>query len=272
MKPAIRRLRTLACLLALGMLLSCNGSVLYRVKTETIVIDSISDIQPLRDSLVKPVLYTNVSGLERLSLPQAKQQFIFAILPSILVAKHEAENRRRKIMHLLQNPDWTSNDSVFIANMKAIYREKDVKKLSTKIVTIPNSVILAQAAIETGWGQSRFFVKASNLFGIWSYDETESRIEAGSRKETKIFVRSYDNMSQSISDYLEVLSRHRAYGSLRKAQLTTKDPYRLVDHLKNYSERRKWYVRQLKQVIRQNNLTQYDAYRLDPQYFSSSIF
>jgi Bax protein len=151
--------------------------------------------------------------------------------------------------------------------MKLRYKAKNIKDLSTKIVSMPNSLVLAQAAIETGWGQSRFFVQASNLFGVWSFNEHEARIEAGSRNDKRIFVRSYDNMSHSIADYFEVLSRHRAYSSLRKASLNTRDPYKLVAHLKNYSERKNWYVRQLKQVMRQNNLTQYDGYRIDPQYF-----
>lgn len=266
MRHAVRVLRMSVSLLVTLFVAGCDGFVLYEVKTETKVLNSATDILPLRDSLVKPVLYKNITGLQDLPLSEGKERFISAILPSILVAKHQVENDRRQLLHLTQKDQWNKEDSVFFFEMKKRYGGRNPEELAQRIVTMPNSIILAQAAVETGWGQSRFFVQASNLFGIWSFDEREARIEAGSRNNTKIFLRSYENMSQSISDYFQVLSRHRAYRTLRKARNTTNDPFELVNHLKHYSERRTWYVRQLTQVIRQNDLTRYDQYRIDPQY------
>jgi Bax protein len=248
------------------ILLGCDGSTAYRIKTETIQVDSIDQIAPLRDSLVKPILYTNISGLERLPLYETKRKFIAAILPSILVAKHEIHNRKHKISQLAKKQLWDKSDSAFYHEMKKTYNAKNIEDLISRLGTLPNSIVLAQAAIETGWGESRFFVQASNLFGIWSFDNTESRIAAGDRNEKTIFLRSYNDMSGSISDYFEVLARHHAYRGLRKARLETSDPYTLINYLKNYSERRTWYTRQLKKVIRQNNLTKYDRYRIDPAY------
>lgn len=266
MRHAVRVLRMSVYLLVAVFVAGCDGFVTYKVKTETRVLKSTTDILPLRDSLVKPVLYKNITGLQDLPLSEGKQKFISAILPSILVAKHQVENERRKLLYLTQKDHWNKEDSVFFFEMKNRYGGRNPEELSQRIITMPNSIILAQAAIETGWGQSRFFIQASNLFGIWSFDDREARIEAGTRNNTKIFLRSYENTSQSITDYFQVLSRHRAYRTLRKARRTTNDPFVLVDHLKHYSERRNWYVRQLKQVIRQNNLTRYDQYRIDPQY------
>lgn len=266
MRHSVLVLRMSVCLLVIVFVAGCDGFVAYQVKVETKVLDSTTDILPLQDSLVKPVLYKNITGLHSLPLSEGKEKFISAILPSILVAKHQVENEKRRLVHLTLKDLWDKQDSIFFLEMKNRYGGRNAEELSQRIITMPNSIILAQAAIETGWGQSRFFVQASNLFGIWSFDEREARIEAGSRNNTRIFLRSYDNLSQSITDYFQVLSRHRAYKTLRKARLTTKDPYELVDHLKHYSERKKWYVDQLKQVIRQNNLTRYDQYRIDPQY------
>ena len=38
---------------------------------------------------------------------------------------------------------------------------------------MPKELIIAQAAIETGWGKSRFANEGNNLFGIrtWNIDE-----------------------------------------------------------------------------------------------------
>lgn len=266
MKLGIYMFWILCSVMAFLMLSGCDGSRMYSVKTETIYVDSLEQIVPLRDSLVKPILYKNISGLERLRLHETKQKFIAAILPSILVAKHKIHNEKNKIHQLTKKQLWDKLDSIFYDEMKKTYNAKNIEDLLSRLGTLPNSIILAQAAVETGWGESRFFVQASNLFGIWSFDDTESRIAAGNRKEKTIFLRSYDDMSGSISDYFEVLGRHRAYKTLRKARLKTADPYKLLNHLKNYSERRQWYTRQLKKVIRQNNLTKYDRYRIDPGY------
>ncbi len=74
-------------------------------------------------------------------------------------------------------------------------------------------------------------------------------------------------MSQSITDYFEILASSNAYRDLRKARLTVKDPYQLLPHLNNFSERRGAYTRQLRRVIEQNNLKQFDNYQIDPDYF-----
>jgi Bax protein len=245
----------------------CNGNATYRVKTKTVQVDSLAQIELLHDRFVKPILYKNIRGLEQLPFPEAKAKFISAILPAILVAKLKLSSTRDQLSRLRAKERWNRHDSAFFLQAKNIYKGKNLDDLHAKLLTLPNSIVLAQAAIETGWGESRFFIQASNLFGIWSFDASESRIAAGkNRKNRTIFLRSYDDMSTSITDYFEVLARASAYKSLRKARLQTSDPFLLIPHLKNYSERRNWYISQLRKVIRQNNLTQYDEYRLDPNY------
>ena len=38
---------------------------------------------------------------------------------------------------------------------------------------IPNSIVLAQAAIESGWGSSRFAQEYNALFGEYTYDNSK---------------------------------------------------------------------------------------------------
>lgn len=245
----------------------CDGNISYTVKTKIVHVDSLAQIELLHSYLVKPILYKNIQGLEALPHADAKAKFISAILPAILVAKHKLSSTRNKIKRLHKKENWNGTDSAFYFQTKNTYSGRNLEDLNTKLLTLPTSIVLAQAAVETGWGESRFFIQASNLFGIWSFDATESRIAAGKNRNNKtIFLRSYDDMSTSITDYFEVLARASAYKSLRKARLQTSDPFLLIPHLKNYSERRNWYTNQLKKVIRQNNLTRYDEYRLDPEY------
>jgi Bax protein len=135
--------------------------------------------------------------------------------------------------------------------------------------TLPNSIVLAQAAIESAWGQSRFFLEGSNLFGVWSYNPYEPRIAAARTRtnQKRIYLRSYPDMSESITHYFEILSKANAYRTLRKARMETSDPFKLLPHLQNFSERRTFYTNQLKKVIIRDNLTKYDQHQIDPQYF-----
>lgn len=248
-------------------LFGCEKNKTFTVKTETLQLNSLAQVVLIEDSLVKPILYTNVSGFEILPSPEAKVKFISAILPAILVAKHHEETTRIKINKLREKKLWELNDTLYYREAKEKYKASNLEDLYLRIGTLPNSIIIAQAAIETGWGESRFFLQARNLFGIWSFNANESRIAAGKTRQQKIiYIRSYQDIFGSIIDYFEILSRSRAYKSLRKVRLQTSNPFKLLPHLKNYSETKTLYIRQLKKVIEQNNLTQYDNYQIDPDY------
>jgi len=233
----------------------------------TVSVDSLKQILLVSDSIVEPILYTNVSGLQYLPVPKAKATFISAVLPSILVARHRVEENKRKLLHLKRKKSWEKGDSLFYSNLKVRYKASSVDDLYARMITLPNSIVLAQAAVESGWGQSRFFLEGSNLFGVWSFNKFEPRIAAAkTRSKKRIYLRSYADMSESIVHYFEIIGKARPYIPLRVARQKTNDPYLLVPHLKNFSERRSAYTRQLIKMIDVNNLTRYDNYQINPEY------
>lgn len=261
------RLAIVGALTALAVVSGCEKRKTYTLVTETIKAESPDKILLIKNPLVKPILYTHVSGLEKLPVRKAKAAFISAVLPSILVAKHHIEQRRQGILALQQKERWDRADSVTYLDMKNRYRAKDIEDLVVRLGPMPTSIVLAQAAVESGWGKSRFFLTANNLFGVWSFNKREARIVARRTRENKrIYLRSYPDMSESIVDYFEILARSRSYKNLRKARHETADPFEILPHLKNFSERRMLYTRELKKVIVRNNLTRFDSYQIDPQY------
>jgi Bax protein len=246
---------------------ACNRHKSYRVETVAVRVDSLKQIVPLIDSLVKPILYTNISGLQYLPVSQAKNTFISAVLPSILVARHNVEENKRRVIHLKETQTWRKPDSIFYNNLKSLYHAKNLDDLETKLITLPNSIVLAQAAVESGWGKSRFFLEGSNLFGVWSFSSNEPRMAAAKTRNNKyIYLRAYEDLSESIVHYFEILGRAKPYSPLRKARQKTDNPFLLLKHLKKYSERGSAYTRQLKKIIELNNLTRFDHYRIDPEY------
>jgi Bax protein len=238
----------------------------YKVETITVAVNSLDQIELLSDSIVKPILYSHINGLDQLETRKAKATFVSALLPAILVAKHRVKEDSLKLIRLTKKKKWNTTDSIFYNETKERLKASSMENLLVRMLSLPNSIVLAQAAIETGWGQSRFFLEGNNVFGIWSYNADEPRLQAGIGRETPIYVRAYNDISESIHDYFETLGSAGAYQGLRKARTETNDPFLLITHLKYYSERRNWYVSQLRTMIDQNNFTQYDNYKLDPKY------
>ncbi len=267
----MRRFLPIICTLINVLILSgCDLNKAYHAKsiqTTSVAVDSLKQIVLVSDSLVKPILYTNVSGLEYLPVPKAKATFVSAVLPSILVARHRVEENKRKLLYLQEKKTWEKSDSVFYKDLKVKYKASSLNDLIARMITLPNSLVLAQAAVESGWGQSRFFLEGSNLFGVWSFNRYEPRIAAAkTRSKKKIYLRSYKDMSESIVHYFEIIGKARPYIPLRLARQKTEDPFLLLTHLKNFSERRSAYTRQLKKMIEVNDFTRYDHYQINPEY------
>ncbi|MBZ4675623.1 MAG: hypothetical protein JG782_242 [Anaerophaga sp.] len=219
------------------------------------------------DSLVKPVLYVKVPDFSELSVKDRKKKFVHLMLPAILLAQEKIAVERLQIERLLKKTKeqgFSSEDSIVLNNFLEKFNAKNESDLLNRLHPHPASIVLAQAAIESGWGSSRFFKEANNAFGIWSYNSDEQRIVAGeSRGENTIFLRSYDTLFDSVYDYLLVIARGSAYKDFRKSRMKSQNPYRLIWFLSNYSEKRLGYVVSLRNVIEFNDLSQYDHYQLE---------
>ena len=234
---------------------------------EEIVINNADDIIPVDDSLVVPVVYPNIQGMDTLSGDELKQRFVDVILPGVLIAKYRIDSARSFVFNLKQKELWEPADSLRFGELSEKYNAGDIDELLVKLVTHPNSIVLAQAAMESGWGTSRFFEEANNLFGIWSFDPDEPRMRAAYKRGSKaVYVRKYEDVSQSIEDYFVVLARAKAYENFRKSRVNDTDPYEMVNHLVRYSEKRWKYVSLVKLLMRKNEFTKYDSYTLDPEY------
>jgi Bax protein len=244
-----------------------------KVEIVYISASTYNEILPFYDSLVPPVSYTEIPDLEVLDTDERKQKFIEIILPAILLFKEEVaayEKRLDNIQVVLHHQGQLKvEDSLFLERMMEILKAEDLAVLKENIKAHPPSIVLAQAIIESGWGTSRFFREANNIFGIWSFSENEDRIPASmSRAGKKVFVRKYPDIYSSIQDYYYTLGRAPAYRSFRKARMKEEDPMVLVSYLQQYSELRMVYVEKLRGIMRQNNLQQYDSYRLDWDYLN----
>jgi Bax protein len=236
---------------------SCsNRDILYKD------INSLDDIVDINDRIVQPIAYTNVVSLSVYDVKTRKQKFIDMMLPAILISKDKLRIKRERATGLLKKQALSTGESIWIDKLKQTYRTQDPNKLLLRLNDHPTSIVLAQAAIETGWGSSRFFLEANNVFGVWSFDTNEPRVKASEMREGKaVYVKKYRSLIEAVDDYFITIGRG-PYADFRKHRATTRDVKNLVHHLDTYSEISDEYVNRLHSVIKSNNLQKYDDYVL----------
>ncbi len=245
-------------------------------KPAFIVVRTDQDIIPLASlDAVPAILYDNEMDFSYLDVDIKKQRFIEMVLPSILAVKFNFDQdfaKADRILRKLHNEGRISGeDSLYMEEQQVRFNAKSWWDARKRLITHPNSIVLAQAAVESGWGSSRFFREANNLFGIWSYDPDENRIRSlTDRASGGIYLRAYSNVAASIQDYYEVIARASAYRRFRRERAKTEDPHRLIHLLSNYSELRGRYIKKLEDIVLQNDLTRFDSATLDPAYIPKS--
>jgi Bax protein len=227
-----------------------------------------NDIKIFTDKKIKPINYTNTISLKKLQVKEKKEKFFHMILPAILISKANLKLKRERVLSLRTIPEaeLKEDDREFLEVLYKTYKTKKINKLANRLKTHPVSIILAQAAIESAWGESRFFKKGNNIFGMWSYNRHEPRMKAlGTRKGKAIYVKKYATLSDAIDDYFVVIGRG-AYKSFRKQRNITNNPLVLVRYLVNYCELREKYTKKLKNFIVYNKLRKFDKFEIDEKY------
>lgn len=235
-------------------------------------LSSPQDIKIFKTKNIEPISYTNTVSLNKLQVSEKKQKFFYMLLPAILISKQRLKAKRNRVEHIINNDNPTAEEIAFLDELYETYETSDNQELLSRMKTHPVSIILAQAAIESAWGESRFFKEGNNIFGMWSYNVNEPRIRAKKTRNGKaVYVRKYATLSDAIDDYFEVIGRG-AYKNFRKQRDITKDPLKLVEYLVNYCELKEQYTKKLKKFIIANKLEKFDDYKIDREYLITKNF
>ncbi|BDU51535.1 glucosaminidase domain-containing protein [Haliovirga abyssi] len=247
---------------------NCNSSLSSdnTVVTKKIIVKNISDIYKITDNEVQPIIYEIENfSLKNYSSKEKKEQFINLLLPNILIVESEFENIKIDIFNLKIKPNknLTTKEKEKINNYLMKFGASNLDELYKKFV-VPNiSIVLAQAALESGWGSSRFFSKANNIFGIWSFSKKDNRIEAlQTRNGKKIYLKKYSNLKESIEDYYTKIIKLKYYDNFRKSLKNGDRSTSSVNYLNSYSEIGSEYIVLLKNIIKYNNLDKFNNFKL----------
>ena len=94
-----------------------------------------------------------------------------------------------------------------------IYETTDISK------QIPKELIIAQAAIETGWGKSRFANEGNNLFGIRTWDKDDNWLLPIPWTEWPGWgVKVFETKCDSVAYYIKIINEVYAYAEFREVR------------------------------------------------------
>ena len=192
----------------------------------------------------------------KMSVCMKKERFYYLVVPAVQKVHKAWEQRYYRIAKDLNNS--VQNGEIEV--LKNRYSAQSNEELLSSLKPHPPSITIAQAAMESAWATSRFFVKANNIFGVWSVGDSKPRIAAAKQRDGKrtIWLRKYDSIEEAVWEYYDMLARVGAYEEFRYARLQSDDPFEIVEHLDRYSELGDVYTQELASLIRYNKLTHFD--------------
>jgi len=152
-------------------------------------------------------------GSERDEAIQAVQSEYDSLTPS-----QEAHREPQQLELPLESPDTdvrpSATPEAFVASIAP------TAKAVAEELGIDPRIVIAQAALETGWGTS---VKGNNLFGIKSHGKQDGlmvqthEVVDGKRINVRDSFRQYDSFDDSIADYGSFLQQNKRYKPILQA-------------------------------------------------------
>jgi len=200
-----------------------------------------------------------------------KISFIKTALPLILAGNEEVERRRDAIEHANQSDDrialekWSNLYGIKIASKD---NDQLTQKLLKRVDVVPVPIALAQAAVESGWGTSRFALQGNALFGQWAWRDDAGLRPLNSSNDRAV-VRSFGTLLGSIRAYIHNLNTHSFYKGFRDTRAKLRNQPNankskvLVKFLDRYAEIGPAYVSKLEVLIRTNDFDQFASAQLN---------
>ena len=120
---------------------------------------------------------------------------------------------------------------------------------TTDVYPVNRELLLAQAALESGWGTSRFARVGKNLFGMRTYDLKEPHM-LPSNNPKKWGVKVYEHECDSVMHYINTLNNGTAFGKYQELRENGEDdPFILLETLDAYASDEHYFAK-IKGIIK----------------------
>ena len=200
-----------------------------------------------------------------------KSLFIKSLLPLIIRENNKILDTRNRILKI------QSSSVNYIKRSEALWLKKqyvnykvknhNITDLLLRVDTVPVSIALAQAAIESGWGTSRFVIEGNALFGQWSWNKGSGIVPIERDVAETYEIKAFDSLSDSVASYMKNLNTNNNYLDFRKfrnefkSNGDTLDSLSLLKFLVKYAENEN-YSNILEKIIVKNKLKDFDEVKI----------
>ena len=226
----------------------------------------------LNDESANLIIFSSLPDdfMEIKSVNERKKLFINTLLPIIYSENLKILEDRKKIL------DWWNESQgenfsrdfwpswLFELSEKYETSDSNLGNLLMKVDVIPISMALAQAAIESGWGTSRYLREGNAIYGQYTFEKDRGIRPERRESNEKFFIKKFRNLSESTRSYFKNINTHRAYDDFREERKKLRmngvklSGVKLVKFLTSYSERRDEYVKDVENIIQSNNFMKFD--------------
>ncbi len=194
-----------------------------------------------------------------------KRSFLDMMLPLITAANAEIDARRAAIIGAAN-----ARDRLTLEKWARLYKIQTIDlddaglrhRLLRRADRVPVPIALAQAALESGWGTSRFAKEGNALFGQWAWKK-DAGMYPREAENDRFVVRSFASLYDSVRAYIHNLNTHANYADFRAERAVSRDVAapirtdRLLNHLHGYAEIGQTYVEKLRELIARNDFYRY---------------
>lgn len=219
-----------------------------------------------------------------LTVATRKSLFFRSLLPMVLIANREIRNDRGRLLDLQKRvtagEPVSDRDREWFEELAKRYgmapddlddpvvlTSNSIRSILLRVDVIPPSLALAQAAVESAYGTSRFASEGNALYGQWHLGRGlvpgQQRTELGDWR-----IKAFDTPLGSVRAYMRNLNTNRAYAPFRRLRAQARAANEvprgapLAAGLLAYSEKGQAYVSLLRSLIARNGLSATDTARL----------
>ncbi len=214
--------------------------------------------------------------LESVPAPRRKELFLGALMPLVAFCNGTVQAQRERLAAISPATPPDVAERAFLVAMGEYYRlDRSARALLTladtlqalreRVDEIPPSLVLAQAALESGWGAALASQRTNNLFGEQTTGPLTTPMYGVVAAVSRSRLAAFPTIGASIESYMRNLNSHPAYDEFRwrrrmqrcrgRGQL---EPLSLAASLEPYSSRGRDYADALVRFIMSNGLQRYD--------------
>lgn len=216
----------------------------------------------------------NFEGVER------RRFFIRLIVPVVLLENEKISAEHDFVMAYASKKEWDQKDCEIIKEIAQKYniveenqdisalpedeKEKIRYFLDHKIRPVPPAIAVGQAALESGWGTSRFVFEGNNLFGHVSPDPAKG-IKPKNWSGNQRHIRIFESILESIEAYMLNLNRNRAYNKFRWYRRTHPNNLsKMAEGFDKYAIIKEAYIGRLQSVMFKFGVYKINNAKLEP--------